>query len=391
MEKIKRVLRASGIFTLLVVAILCAAFWVGHNVTGAAAAQPQQAGQTSGANTGGVYWKIDAERGPVDLALTDPALIGAIDIHAHLDPDAPGFGGQVRALDAFEAAALAKARGMRGLVIKTHQDHGSAGEAYMVRRHWVPGFEAFGRMGSNMATGGINVAALEHFAQIKGGWGRIYEMPTRDSCGAGPVNMDPKFLAANRPWMLLMPPGSSNCIPVAKNGELLPEMKHLISVMANIRTVDSNGKMVLATGHATNEEHLLIAREGRKQGLQVVLTHPASQAGFYIPQMPEIFSLGAYTEMDASYIYKTEAGMVAAAAFVKKIGAEHIVVGTDCGQTVNLYPTDCLALAAKGMRAHGVTERELDLMYKVNPAKLLGLPPLDETMIKQQAIPVTPR
>jgi len=35
-------------------------------------------------------------------------------------------------------------------------------------------------------------------------------------------------------------------------------------------------------------------------------------------------------------------------------------------------------LAARGMRAHGVTQRELDLMYKVNPAKLLGLPSLEE-------------
>ena len=29
-----------------------------------------------------------------------------------------------------------------------------------------------------------------------------------------------------------------------------------------------------ATGHATNEEHLLLVREGRRVGLNVVLTHP---------------------------------------------------------------------------------------------------------------------
>ena len=88
--------------------------------------------------------------------------------------------------------------------------------------------------------------------------------------------------------------------------------------------------------------------------------------------------LGAFMEMNASGIYKTEAGSKAAAETVKRIGAEHIIVGTDCGQTVNVYPTDCLVLAARGMRAHGVTQRELDLMYKVNPAKLLGLPSLEE-------------
>jgi hypothetical protein len=52
-----------------------------------------------------------------------------------------------------------------------------------------------------------------------------------------------------------------------------------------------------------------------------------------------------------------------------------LLKATDCGQMSNVYPSDCLALAARGMRANGVSQRELDLMYKVNPAKLLGLSP----------------
>jgi len=72
--------------------------------------------------------------------------------------------------------------------------------------------------------------------------------------------------------------------------------------------------------------------------------------------------------------YKTDAQAAAAAALVKKVGAEHLIVSTDCGQTSNVYPTDCLALAARRLRDHGVTQRELDLMYKTNPAQLLGLP-----------------
>ena len=126
-------------------------------------------------------WLVDPMRGPVDLGLTDPSLIGAIDVHLHLDPDSPGTRGMVRAVDVFDAAKIAIARGMRGFVFKTHQDTGSASGAYMVRRHVSPTFEVFGRMASNYATGGINVAALEHFTQIKGGWGRIFELPTRDS------------------------------------------------------------------------------------------------------------------------------------------------------------------------------------------------------------------
>jgi hypothetical protein len=317
---------------------------------------------------------VDPIRGPVDLGLTDPSLKGAIDVHLHVDPDAPGTGGVIRAIDVFDAAKIAIARGMRGFVFKTHQDTGSASAAYMVRKHVSPTFEIYGRMASNYATGGINVATLEHYTQIKGGWGRIYEMPTRDSITATtrPGSMDREALAKSRPWMLMMPAETPPYIAVSRNGELLPEVKHLIGVLAKIRTVDSNGRMVLATGHATPEEHLLLAQEGRRQGLNVLLTHPGD-----LPQLPEAARLGAFIEITASQVYKTEAQRAAAAALVKKIGAEHIVVSTDCGQTNNVYPTDCLVLAARGLRAHGVSQRELDLMYKVNPAKLLGLPPLE--------------
>jgi len=322
-------------------------------------------------------WKVDPMRGPVDLGLTDPALIGAIDVHMHVDPDAPGTGGVIRALDIIDAVTIAKSRGMRGFVFKTHQDAGSAGAAYLVRKHFAPTFEVFGRMASNYATGGINVAALEHYTQIKGGWGRIFEMPTRDSITATtrPGSMEPKALEQSRPWMLMMPQGTPPYIAVSKNGELLPEVKQLIGVLAKIRTVDSNGRMVLATGHATPEEHLLLAREGRSQGLNVLLTHPGD-----IPQLPDAAKLGAFIEITASNVYKTDAGRTAAANLIRKVGAEHIIISTDCGQTGNVYPTDCLALAARGLRAHGITQRELDLMYKSNPAKLLGLPPPEETV-----------
>ena len=103
-------------------------------------------------------WRIDPLRGPVDIGLTDPSLVGAIDVHLHLDPDAPGASGAIRAIDVFDAAKIAQERGMRGFVFKTHQDTSSASGAYMVRKHVSPSFEIFGRMASNYATGGINVA-----------------------------------------------------------------------------------------------------------------------------------------------------------------------------------------------------------------------------------------
>jgi len=333
---------------------------------GVAVASQAQAPQSQAT---GQEFRVDPLRGPVDLGLQDPALVGAIDIHAHLDPDAPGSGGVVRGIDAFDAARIAKQRGMRGFVFKTHQDPASAGIAYLVRKHGTPGLEIFGRMAQNLSTGGINVAALEHFTQIKGGWGRIVEMPTRDSEFRARTE-DPATLATTRPWILLQQPTAPKYVSVSRNGELLPEVKHFLGVMAKLRTVDSNGRLALATGHASPEEHLLLAREGRRLGMQVVLTHPRE-----IPQLEEAAKLGAYMEITVGAVVRNATAARDAAGWIRRIGAASIILSTDCGQMSNPLPSDCIALAARALRGHGVTDRELDLMLKENPAKLLGLAP----------------
>ena len=324
-------------------------------------------------------FRVDPVRGPVDLGLTDPVLVGAIDVHAHVDPDSPGPGGTVRGISVFDFAILAQQRGMRGFVWKNHQSPGAAQAAYLVREHVAPGLEMFGRMALNMATGGIDygVAAVNHYTQLKGGWGRIVEMPTLDA-EWGTRNETPENMGGRRPWMLLMPPDAQKFVSVSRNRELLPEVKRLIGTMARLRTVDSNGRLVLATGHSSPEEHLLLAREGRQQGLQVLLTHPGN-----IPQLPEVAKLGAFIEMNAMGIIRSQEGVREAVEMVREIGAESIIIGTDCGQMTNPYPTDCLVLTARRLRAQGITDRELDLMVKENPAELLGLVPWRETQAAQ--------
>ena len=101
-------------------------------------------------------------------------VTGTIDIHVHSDPDS-----RPRSLDALEVARRAKAQGMRGIVLKNHYDP-TGGLAYIVRKE-VPGLEVFGGIALNLTVGGINAAAVEHIAEVSGGWGRIVWMPTFDS------------------------------------------------------------------------------------------------------------------------------------------------------------------------------------------------------------------
>ena len=92
------------------------------------------------------------------------SLNGVIDIHAHSDPDSTA-----RSIDAIDLAKLAKARGMRGLVLKNHYES-TAALAYIVRKE-VPGIEIFGGIDLNLTVGGINPAAVERMTMMKGGWG----------------------------------------------------------------------------------------------------------------------------------------------------------------------------------------------------------------------------
>ena len=107
----------------------------------------------------------DQHADPVpDRHLTDPVLIGAIDLHAHPDPDV-----YPRQADAFTIAKLAKARGMRGIVLKNHFTE-TAGLAELVRKYATPGFEVFGAVTLDLPVGGLNAQAVRYLVDVAVTW-----------------------------------------------------------------------------------------------------------------------------------------------------------------------------------------------------------------------------
>src|SRR5215472_10265298 len=97
------------------------------------------------------------------LAADAQTLNGAIDMHAHSDPD-----GTARSIDAIDLAKLAKSRGMRAIVLKNHYEP-TASLAYIVRKE-VPGIEVFGGISLDLTVGGVNAAAVEWMTSVKGGY-----------------------------------------------------------------------------------------------------------------------------------------------------------------------------------------------------------------------------
>jgi len=137
--------------------------------------------------------------------------------------------------------------------------------------------------------------------------------------------------------------------------------------------------LVLATGHNTPEEDLLLIRNARTQGVRnIVVTH-AMMAPIHmsIPQMKEAAGLGALIE----FVYNGLIGHYKEFTFadyaraIRAVGPEHCVLSSDMGQPANPSHPDGLQLFFEGLKKAGITDAEIAIMAKQNPARLLGLAP----------------
>src|SRR5204863_5675928 len=60
-----------------------------------------------------------------------------------------------------------------------------------------------------------------------------------------------------------------------EGGELLPEVKEAMQVIAKTKTRDSNGDLILATGHNSPPEVKLMVKEAVRVGVKhIIITHP---------------------------------------------------------------------------------------------------------------------
>jgi hypothetical protein len=261
-------------------------------------------------------------------------LEGVVDVHAHVDPETIP-----RSVDAMDLARIARKEGMRAIVLKNHFIP-TAPIAFLVARE-VPGIQIFGGLALNTTVGGINPAAVEEMAKLPGHYGRIVWMPTMDR----------------------------DRVPVARDGKLLPEVLEVFKIMVR-------ENLALATGHATPENTLLLIREARKMGInRIIVTHPVNSMS--LEQQQEAAKMGAYLEYcygtTLEYAGKGRRTLAEFAKLMKALGPEHCIMSSDLGNAVNpVHPAGLKSYIA-GMLQQGITEQEIDMMLRRNPARLIGL------------------
>jgi microsomal dipeptidase-like Zn-dependent dipeptidase len=282
---------------------------------------------------------------------------GALDMHVHSHPDVFG-----RNLDDIEVAQLAKARGMRGIVLKNHVAE-TASRAALVMRV-VPGVEVFGGVVLNRAVGGINPDAVEWMHRTHGGRGKMVWLPTFES--------DKHVKTFGKP--------DAVGLTVAPGGQVTPEMEAILKIVAR-------ENLVLGTGHVHPEEVLAVAKRARELGVKNILVNHAltNVPGLSMAQAKQVADMGAMIEICflqflagpnaplPFLVHWTQVNAKHVAQAVKELGADKVLISSDLGQSGNMVHPDGLEAAVAAMKKEGISDADIDAMMRKNPARLLGL------------------
>ncbi len=286
------------------------------------------------------------------------SLAGVIDFHCHSSPDTVS-----RSINSFEVVREARAAGMRGLVLKNH--FVSTAALAQLAMQEVGGIEVFGGIVLNRSAGGINAEAVRRMVQVEGRRGKVVWLPTYDA------ENQVKFSHENRPF-----------VSVVKDGKPVPALAEIFQLAAE-------NDLIFATGHSGPAESLIVLAAARQAGVKrLLVTHVLSDSTHAtIEQMKAMAGLGAVMEFTWLAHIGGVAGPVPnakpskavpvseAARAIREVGAEHFLISSDLGQANNPVHTVGLRMFIAALRAEGVSQAEIDLVARKNPARLLGLEP----------------
>lgn len=292
--------------------------------------------------------------------IPDPVLAGAIDIHIHSEADMLRWGGS--SLDEMELARKARMKGMRAIVIKPAYFE-TVTRAYLANKA-TPGIEVFGGIVLTHPVGGMNPSAIHALGGLAGPKTKFVWMPHVDAAN------HLKFFKRDKPAVL-----------VSDGKKLLPETLSVLDAMVKY-------DMILGTGHVAASEGVMLVRAARERKLRVVVTHAMKDPiNMTVAQMKEVAELGGFIELSVigiflgkgshlqEHFYKMQKkfSIEGFAKRIREVGAKQIIVSSDLGQFFNPTPPDGLKAFVLGLKKYGVTDNEIDLMIRKNPARLLQL------------------
>ena len=272
------------------------------------------------------------------------SLDGVVDLHVHAGPDS-----RPRSVDDIEAARAARDAGLRAILLKNHFTMTADRAALAMGQ--VDGIEIFGGVVLNRAVGGINPEAVRQMATFSGGRGKVVWLPTFDAA---------HYVAAAG--------GGAPYVSILEDGEPLPAVLEVFALLAE-------HDLTLAMGHSGPGEVLRLIPEAQRLGVpRILVTHVFSQ-GATREQMRQMAAGGAIMEIDWLAVHSGGRTIDEYVSAIRDLGAEAFFLSSDLGQAGNPLHAEGMRAYIRALREAGVTEEEIDVMARRNPARLLGLDP----------------
>ena len=322
------------------------------------------------------------------MDLTAELLQGAIDIHVHAGPH---LNSSPRRVDPFEAAAEARAAGMRAIVYMDVFSE-SCGTAHLVRRQ-VTGIEVYGGIILNSCYGGINPRAVKtalHYGAgakfVQFGTHTTHFMASREARmkDGKPVllkDLYPKFLEEEFSRSIRIPLDT-----------VTPEIDEILSLIAE------HPGVYLNTGHVSGEEAKRLVDLARTYGIKNVIVAEHALAELSIEEQKDVASKGAFLEhsvaqyigagaipkthyyVEPEYMYdvvldvaKYRPNLRGLCDQIREIGPEHFIISSDYGIRALPTPVEGMRMAIACFLDMNFSSEEIQTMICTNPARLLSL------------------
>ena len=128
-------------------------------------------------------------------------------------------------------------------------------------------------------------------------------------------------------------------------------------------------------GHSSPGEVLALIPEARRRGVeQILVTHGLGQSP--TPgQLREMADHDVVIELVWLAVMNGQFSYADYADAIRTYGARHFLLSSDLGQAGNPLHPDGLNALMDGLRGAGVSDADIDVMIRDNPARLLGLEP----------------
>ncbi|MDG2250340.1 MAG: DUF6282 family protein [Gammaproteobacteria bacterium] len=269
-------------------------------------------------------------------------LTGVIDMHVHAGPDS-----RPRAMNDWEAVQMAENAGLRGILLKNHFT--MTADRAALAAQLVDNLLVFGGVALNRSVGGINPEAVRQMAAFSGGRGKVVWLPTFDS----------QFFITKEGII-------DSFVPVMKDGKPVKGLLEVFSLIAK-------NNLVLAMGHSSPQEVLALIPFARAEGVEnILITHVFGQ-GASFSQIQQMAATGAIMELDWLAAYTDPPILNDYVEVIQSVGAENFIISSDFGQEGNPDHASGMRAFIAALISREISQQQIDVMAKQNPAKLLGL------------------